>query len=70
MGNKLQEIYDKEKIQEERIRFNNYQKEFQKQIREADNERLKEYYKEFAKDELDFKVVQGAFKFLKFMLEK
>lgn len=66
----MQKHIDKEKIQEERVRFNNYQREYERKIREADNERLKGYYKEFANQELNPDNIQGALKFLLFMLEK
>lgn len=66
----MQKINDKEKILIEQIRFNNYQREYERKIREADNERLRSYYNEFCKNETDSKITQGAYKFLLFMLEK
>jgi iron only hydrogenase large subunit-like protein len=66
----MQRHIDKEKIQEERARFNNYQREYERKIREADNERLRSYYNEFCKNETDSKITQGAYKFLLFMLKK
>jgi hypothetical protein len=66
----MQKINDQEKILIEQNRFNNDQREYERKIREADNERLRSYYNEFCKNETDSKIIQGAYKFLLFMLEK
>jgi hypothetical protein len=70
MSEKMQEYFDKEKILIEQNRFNNYQKEYERKIREADNNRLSQYYSEFLKNEQDPSITQGAYKFLQFMLDR
>jgi hypothetical protein len=70
MAEKMQEYIDKEKILVEQNRFNNYQREYERKIHEADNDRLRSYFLEFSKEEDDGKIVQGAFSFLQFIMNK
>ena len=70
MVNKMQEINDKEKILIEQNRFNSYQREYERKIREADNQRLSQYYFEFINGEaLGSKHIEGAYYFLQFILK-
>jgi hypothetical protein len=68
MGNKLQEYLDKEKILIERNRFKDYQKEYERKIKEADNERLRSYFLEYSSEIDDGKAIQNVFNFIQWVI--
>jgi hypothetical protein len=68
MGEKLQEYLDKEKILIERNRFKDYQKEYERKIKEADNERLRSYFLEYSRDIDDGKAIQNVFSFVQWII--
>jgi hypothetical protein len=65
----MQKHIDKEKIQEERVRFNNYQREYERKIREADNERLRSYFYEYSSNIDDGKAIQDIYNFIKWIID-
>lgn len=69
MGEKLQEYLDKEKILIERNRFKDYQKEYERKIKEADNERLRSYFLEYSREIDDGKAIQNVFSFVQWIID-
>jgi hypothetical protein len=69
MAEKMQEYLDKEKIIVEQNRFNNYQKEYERKIREADNERLRSYFYEYSNQTDDGKAIQYILHFVQWIIK-
>jgi len=68
MGSQMQKFLDKEKILVESNKFKQYQKDFETQIREADNEKLRQYFLEYSESQEDGKLLQGAFEFMQWII--
>jgi hypothetical protein len=65
MGNQLQHYLDKEKI----LKDSSDLKKYFEETKKSDDDKLKTYFIEFSKQENDSKIVQGAYEFLKWIVE-
>jgi hypothetical protein len=65
MSNKMTEYLEKEQLLSDSVNI----KKIYDNINKADNERLKSYFIEFSKQIDDPKLVQGAYLFIKWIVE-